>query len=139
MINFEINNLTKNKIDKKFLLTVAEKVIKIIKLKDLKEISIVFVGDGRIKELNKKYRKKNQVTDVLAFDYGPPFGGQGEIFICLPQAKKQAKRLGNIFKKELSILLIHGLLHLAGYNDGNEEDFNKMQKKQQEIWQEIIS
>jgi len=130
MIDFEINNLTKSKIDKKFLERVAKKVLKVVELKNIKEVSLVLVGDAKIKNLNKKYRKKNKKTDVLTFDYG-------EIFICLSQAKKQAKKSGNILKKELSILLIHGILHLAGHNDETKKDFNKMQKKQNEIWQKI--
>ncbi len=124
-----ITNLTGAKIDKKFLKTIAQKTLKLVNIK-IPEISIVLVGDRRIKHLNKKYRNKNKVTDVLAFDYG-------EIFICLPQAKKQAKRLKHSIKKELAILLIHGLLHLAGYKDEIEEEHNKMMKKQQEIWQKV--
>ena len=131
MPKFEINNLTKSKVDEKFLKKVANKVLKIVKLKDPKEIGLVLVGDAKIKELNKKHRKSNKVTDVLAFDYG-------EIFICLPQAKRQAKKLGNILKKELSILLIHGLLHLAGYDHRTKKDQEKMLKKQKEICQKII-
>ena len=128
-------------VHKRFLEKVAEKTLKILKIKIL-EISIVLVGDAKIKALNKKYRKSNKVTDVLAFDYGRLLGDlpkrHGEIFICLPQAKKQAKKLGNILKKELSILLIHGLLHLAGYDHRTKKDLNKMLKKQEEICQKII-
>jgi len=134
MINFEINNLTKVKVDKKFLKKVAQKTSRILSLNKfgIKEISIVLTGDAKIKELNKKYLNKDRITDVLAFDYG-------EIFICLPQAKKQAKGLGNIFKKEIAILLIHGLLHLVGYNDKNSKSYNIMLKKQNQIWEKIIS
>jgi probable rRNA maturation factor len=110
---------------KKFLEKIAEKTLKTLKIK-IPEISIVLVGDDKIKELNKKYRKKNQVTDVLAFDYG-------EIFICLPQAKRQAKQFGHSLKKELAILLIHGILHLAGYDDETKKDYNKMAKAQNDI------
>lgn len=129
-IIFEINNLTRGKIDKGFLEKIGKKAFKILKIK-ISEISLVIVGKGRIRELNKKYRKKNKVTDVLTFDYG-------EIFICLPQAKRQAKRLGHSLKKELGILLIHGILHLAGYKDETKKDFDKTTKKQNEIWQKII-
>jgi len=113
-----ITNLTKSKIDTKHLSTVAKRVLKIVKLEDL---SIVLVGEGRIKALNKKYRGKNKVTDVLSFDYG-------EVFICIPQAKKQAKKLNHSFKEELDFLLIHGILHIAGYNH----------KQQKEVWQKVI-
>lgn len=118
-----------NNIHKKFLEKIAEKTYKILKIK-IPEISIVLVGDGKIKELNKKYRNENQVTDVLAFDYGLQFGGQGEIIICLPQARRQAKKTGHSLKKELAFLLIHGILHLAGYHD------DKI--KQKEAWEKII-
>jgi len=117
-------------VHKRFLEKVAEKTLKILKIK-ISEISIVLVEDAKIKALNKKYRKSNKVTDVLAFDYG-------EIFICLPQAKKQAKKLGHSPREELAILLIHGILHLAGYKDKTKKDLNKMLKKQEEICQKII-
>ncbi len=112
-------------IHKKFLEKVAEKTLKILRIK-IPEISIVLVSDTKIKELNRKYRKINRVTDVLAFDYG-------EIFICLPQAERQAKQLGHSLKKELAILLIHGILHLAGYDDEKKLDYNKMVKAQNDI------
>jgi len=112
-------------VHKKFLEKVAEKTLKILRIK-IPEISIVLVSDTKIKELNRKYRKINRVTDVLAFDYG-------EIFICLPQAERQAKQLGHSLKKELAILLIHGILHLAGYDDEKKLDYNKMVKAQNDI------
>ena len=129
-MKIEINNLTKEKISLGFLNRVAEKVVKFVKIK-ISEISVVLVGDAQIKKLNKQYRKINCVTDVLAFDYG-------EIFICLPQAERQAKQLGHSLKKELAILLIHGILHLAGYDDEKKLDYNKMVRKQEELWQKII-
>lgn len=141
-INFEINNLTKRKVDKRLFEKTGKKALRILKIK-LSEVSLVLVGDAKIKNLNKKYRKINRVTDVLAFDYGRLLGDlperHGEIFICLPQAKRQAKKLGHSLKKELAILLIHGILHLAGYDDRIKKDYNKMAKKQEQICQEIIS
>ena len=136
MIKFEINNLTKERVDRKFLEKVAKKTLRSLPRASLdlardEKISIVLVGDAKIKALNKKYRKSNKVTDVLAFDYG-------EIFICLSQAKKQAKKLGHSLKEELAILLIHGILHLTGYKDKTKKDLNKMLKKQKEICQKII-
>ena len=118
MIKFEINNLTKSRVDRKFLEKVGKKTLKFVKIK-ISEISIVIVGKTKIKELNKKYRKRDEVTDVLAFDYG-------EIFICLPQAKRQAKQAKHSIKKELSILLIHGILHLAGQSNKTEEIWAKI-------------
>ena len=133
-INFEINNLTDFKIDKKFLTKIAEKTLLSVKLK-IPELSIVLACDARMRSLNKKYKNKDRVTDVLAFDYG-------EIVICLPQAKRQAKEIGNSLEKELGILLIHGILHLAGYNDQTKQQRERMTKRQDniflEIWQKTI-
>lgn len=142
MPKIEVNKLTTDKIDVRFLKGVANKVFKIVKLKNIEEVSLVLVGDAKIRELNKKYRKSNKVTDVLVFDYGRLLGDlpkrHGEIFICLPQAKKQARKLGHSLKKELAILLIHAILHLAGYKDKTKKDLNKILKKQEEICQKII-
>lgn len=139
-MQIEINKLTSDKIDLEFLKRVADKICKILPraCRGAEELSIVIIGDSRMRALNKKYLNKNRVTDVLAFDYGRQFGGQGEIIICLPQAKRQAKKLGHSLKEELKTLLIHGILHLAGYKDKTKKDFNKMIKKQEEIWQRVI-
>ena len=135
MIKLEINNLTRSEVDKRFLKKVAEKTCESLPrarriAPSQGRISLVIVGNARIKDLNEKYLKRNQVTDVLAFDYG-------EIFVCLSQAKKQAKQLGHPLEKELAILLIHGILHLAGYNDATKIDYNKMMKMQESIFNKI--
>ncbi len=82
---------------------------KVLGKKSLKNISLVFVGDAKMKELNKKYRGKNRVTDVLSFEE------LNEIFICLPQAKRQAKALKHPLNCELTRLAVHGIVHLKGY------------------------
>lgn len=122
----EVNNLTTNFIDKEFLEKVAKKVLKGEK-KNKIELSIALVGQGRIKELNKKYRRKNRVTDVLSFQYN----SSGEIAICLREVKKNAKKFGSTYKKELAQVLIHGILHLLGYDhQKSEKGAKKMEKKQ---------
>ncbi len=131
-MKIEINNLTKEKIETGFLKKIADKALKFIKIK-IPEISVVLVGDAKMKSLNKKYRKKNRITDVLAFDYGLPLGDQGEIIICLSQAKRQAKQLGHSLKKELTTLMVHGILHLAGYDDETSREYVKMTEVQNKI------
>ena len=132
-MKIEINKLTSERIETRFLKKVAERVLKILPraLREIEELSIVIVGNKQMRTLNRKYLGRNRVTDVLAFDYG-------EIFICLPQAKRQAKELGHSIKEELKTLLIHGILHLAGYNDETKESRPKMLKKQEEICQRAI-
>ena len=134
----EINNLTTVSVDEEFFKKVAKDVLK-GENKEKAELSIALVGQGRMRELNKKYRGKNRVTDVLAF----PSNGLGEIVICLREIKKNAKRFlpsqilpgktweGEAFEKELATCLIHGILHLLGYNhEISEEKAKAMEEKQ---------
>ncbi len=107
----EVNNLTAIRLDKVFLKKIAEKVL-IGENKQGLELSIVLVCQNKIKELNKKYRRRNKSTDVLSFGYGD----SDEIVICLQEIKKNAKKFGSTFKKELVRVLIHGILHLLGYD-----------------------
>jgi len=122
----EINNLTASSVDEEFLKGVAKKVLK---GEDRKEVglSIVFVGQGEMRKLNKKYRGKNKVTDVLSF------GSElNEIVICLREVKKNAKKYNSTFKKELVQVLIHGILHLLGYeHEKTKKEAEKMEKKQE--------
>lgn len=112
----EINNLTTVSVDEEFLKRVAKKVLKSENRKEI-DLSIVFVGEARMRKFNKKYRGKNKVTDVLSF-------GQGlnEIVVCLREIKKNAKIYDSTFKKELARVLIHAILHLSGYNHKEMQD-----------------
>lgn len=125
----EINNLVKVRIDKIYFKKAAEKILRKYRIKNFK-ISLAFVGDKTIKELNKKYRKIDKVTDVLSFKYGKELG---EIVICYPQARKQARQMKISIKNELTLLLIHAILHLLGYSDDTEKDQKEMRKKEESI------
>jgi len=97
----EINNLTTFAVDEKFLKKIAQKVLRGEKKRN-KNLSVALIGEGRIRELNKKYRKKSRVTDVLAFpeiEIGLPAritaqgeAGGGEIVICLREVKKNSQK-----------------------------------------------
>ena len=104
----DITNTTKTRIDPKFLQKAAQAAFAILKFK--KDVSLVLVDDVKIKELNKKYRGKNSVTDILSFE------DLNEIFISLPRAKRQAKELKVPINCELTRLLTHGIVHLKGYD-----------------------
>lgn len=144
----EINNLTTNPIDEEFFKKVAKIVLKGENKKDT-DLSIALVGQGRIRELNKKYLGKNRTTDVLAFSNKEI--GLGEIVICLKEVKKNAKRYlpsqifqdktweGETFEKELSRILIHGLLHLLGYeHEISLEKAKQMEKKQEYYLSQVL-
>jgi probable rRNA maturation factor len=132
----EITNLTDNPIDEEFLKEIAKRVLEEEKKEG--DISLVFVGPRRIKKLNRQYRKKNKVTDVLSFSglikdfVSPPKASLqlGEIFICLREVKKRAKRQKSEFKKELARTFIHGLLHLLGYDHLKPKDAKIMEEKE---------
>ena len=108
------------------------------------EVSVTFVNNEQIKELNNKYRQKNVPTDVLSFPMGkdgvydedPATGVKilGDVIISLEKAQEQAQKYGNTLQKEISHLTVHGVLHLLGYvheNGGIEKV--KMRDKEELI------
>jgi len=116
----EIRNLTRKKIDEKFLKKLAKKVLKGENVKE-GYLSIAFVGETRIRKINKQYRKRDKPTDVLSFK-----DRWGEIVICPEEVKKNAKIYKVTFKKELARVLTHGILHLLSCKHSKE-----MQEKEQ--------
>lgn len=84
------------------------------------ELSIALVGDREMEPLNRKYRHKRKTTDVLSFfvEEQPLSGAKilGDVVISVEQARRQAKERGKTLKSEMVTLLIHGILHLLGYD-----------------------
>jgi probable rRNA maturation factor len=91
-------------------------------------VTLSFVGDAAIRRLNRKFRKKDKPTDVLSFPIikrGPDgFFHLGDIIIAVPRATAQARDLGHSLRFELQFLIIHGFLHLLGFEHfrGHEEE-----------------
>ena len=138
-----IKNFTKQKLHQKYLNRIADETLKVAEFKKPAEISLVIVGEKRIRTLNKKYRGIDKITDVLSFGNGaidrivksktaefinPPDNivRLGEIFICYSQAAKQAKQKNHSVKRETTILLIHGILHLLGYEHKGDYESSEM-------------
>jgi probable rRNA maturation factor len=111
---------------KKKILKIARRVIKRENLTG--ELSITFIDDTRMKELNKKFAKKERTTDVLSFGFDIP-EIMGDIYISVPQAERQKE--GSLLS-ELKLLTVHGILHLAGYDDKTKEQKKKMREKEKE-------
>ena len=129
----EINNLTTTLIDKEFLKKVCQKVLKIENKKDF-DLSIALVGEVRIRELNRKYKKKDKITDVLSFQYN----NSGEIVICLKKIKENAKEFKVSFRYELVRILIHGILHTLGYNhEKSKKEAEKMREKEENYLEKL--
>ena len=85
------------------------------------ELSILFCGDGRMRSLNRRYRRKDKSTDVLAFPAeGPGTGTErpllGDIVVSIPYAARQARKRSEPVAREVDRLLVHGFLHLLGYD-----------------------
>lgn len=86
------------------------------------EVSVLFCADGRMRSLNRRYRGKDRSTDVLAFPSGAAGGGLlGDIVISVPYAAREARRRAEPSAREIDRLLVHGLLHLMGYDHETDE------------------
>lgn len=107
------------------------------------EINYIFCNDGYLLSLNKKFLKHKTLTDIITFDYSSvtnefpvlhPDEGiiSGDIFISITRVKENAKKFNIFFEKELSRVMIHGILHLCGYGDKTEKEKKMMRKKEEE-------
>lgn len=140
MSSIEFYNETKeNVVEERELKKLIKYALKYMKLKNV-TFSVIFVDNEKIQELNKNYRNIDKVTDVITFrlaDYEEVMCGKinvlGDIYISLDKAKMQSIEYGHSYLRELSFLLIHGFLHLLGYDHMNEEDEKEMFGLQEEI------
>lgn len=149
-----IKNLTEFKIKKIFLQAVAEKALKnlpkLARISKKIEMDLVIIGEKRMKTLNRIWRGKNKATDVLSFGeqkkktknqkfkFITPKGDiihLGQIFICYPVMARQSRRYGCSLQEEIARLLVHGILHLAGYD---HEKSAKEEKKMMELQEKIL-
>jgi probable rRNA maturation factor len=93
-------------------------------------VNVVFVNDKYIQALNKQYRGKDKPTDVLSFDYEVEKEAKddlaGEVYISVETAQRQADELGHGLQDEVLRLLIHGLLHIHGYDHETDEEYQEM-------------
>ena len=139
-MNIEIFNKTDEDLEKELteLKELLENVCKDEKLGD-GEFNVIIVTSDFIHNLNKEYRNIDRVTDVISFaledDKTFNLDGYrvlGDIYICLDKVKSQALEYGHSFKRELSFLAVHGLLHLLGYDHMEKEEEKIMFAKQVE-------
>jgi probable rRNA maturation factor len=103
------------------------------------EVSVLLASDGTIRALNKNFRKKDKATDVLSFpaDAIPGDGPKqaGDLAISLDTAQKQADEHGHSLQIEVKVLMLHGLLHLAGFD--HETDKGQMARKENALRKEL--
>lgn len=128
--------------DRKRLLRLAQAMLKIIE-EPLAEMSVSFVGDRRMRRLNHRFRHKDRSTDVLAFAFREAKAPHtfklvgahlGDVVIALPTAQRQAKAARRPLEEELVALLIHGVLHLCGYDhEQSRAEALRMQRKERQM------
>lgn len=112
LTNFEITNKTKGKLP-----SLPFELMKKAVLGDKYELSLVITSSSEMLKLNKSYRNLDESTDILSF---PLSKNSGEIFICPSETKKMMREFDRPYENFFAFLFIHGLVHLKGYDHGDE-------------------
>ena len=139
-------------VDEDWVRKIARQVLKAEGVAPPYEVSLVFTDSETVQRLNRDYRGVDAPTDVLAFYmlpqkdadeadfFAPPPDNVthlGEVIISYPQAVEQAKEQGHPVDKELALLIIHGILHLLGYDHEKPEEEAKMRAREKELLEQI--
>lgn len=143
MINLQISeSLADNPLallqDAAFFQRTADQALQFARLEQEAELTLVLTDDAQVHELNLQYRQVDAATDVLSFPAGetdPDTGNLylGDIVISVPRAQLQAETEGHPIEAELRLLVVHGVLHLLGYDHADEEEKAAMWTAQAEI------
>ncbi|MBN2453587.1 MAG: rRNA maturation RNase YbeY [Candidatus Omnitrophica bacterium] len=131
------------RIDERAIGNIARRVMSLIKREGAAELEIIFLDDNGIRKLNRRYKHRDRPTDVLSFriDRGE-FGRKdflGVIAISADTARRNAEAFGTGFPEEVVLYVIHGILHLFGYDDRTPGKRARMSNKQEEILRKICS
>ena len=111
-------------LNNKWLKMVAESEIRRIG-----DINIIFCSDNYILDVNMKYLQHDYFTDIITFDYCEKNRLNGDLFISVDSVRENALFYGTEFSDELNRVIVHGILHLVGYDDHSEEDIAVMRSK----------
>ena len=138
-------------VDEGWVRRIAQAVLKAEGVAPPYEVSLVFTDSETVKQLNRDYRGVDEPTDVLAFymlpqkeaddSFALPPDGVarlGEVIISYPQATEQAREQGHSPEKELALLVIHGILHLLGYDHEEPEEESKMRTREKELLEKCL-
>lgn len=129
------------------LRAVLEKTAQIYDIEPHTEVSLVLSDDSYIHQLNRQYRGKDCPTDVLSFALnegeepevidGPEENLLGDIIISIETAVRQAQEYGHSLEREMAFLVLHGMLHLLGYDHETEEDRNEMRQEEEYVLEQL--
>jgi len=138
-------------VDQGWVRRIAQTVLKAEEVAAPYEVSLVFTHSETLQQLNRDYRGVDETTDVLAFHMLPqkeadssfalPPNGVtrlGEVIISYPQAVEQAREQGHSTERELALLIIHGILHLLGYDHEEPEEEDEMRKREKELLEKCL-
>lgn len=114
---------------------IARLVLKQLGLPKDSELSITFIEDPQMRELNRTYREIDRTTDVLSFPQseGPDFTLLGDIIISIDTARRHSRSYGVTLHEEIKKLIIHGILHLIGHNHKKKKETEIMREKEKEL------
>ena len=99
-------------------------------IRRLGDISIIFCSDNYILDVNMKYLQHDYFTDIITFDYCEGDRLNGDLFISVDSVRENAAFYKTEFEEELNRVIVHGLLHLIGYDDHTKEDIAEMRAKE---------
>ena len=124
--------------NEKICKSIIRYVFNIEKVK-LYEVNIIFTSDIFVSDLKKKFFLKDEWTDVIAFPLhsNKKEKIEGEVYISMPTAKENADKFNQVYERELSRLIIHGVLHLLDYSDQSYEEKQTMSRMEENILKEI--
>lgn len=133
-------------VDGRWVKKIVRQVLTVERVASPYEVSLLFTDSKTVRQLNRDYRGIDEATDVLAFFMLPektpdspfilPPDGMtrlGEVIISYPQAVAQARKQGHSTERELALLIIHGILHLLGYNHEKPGEENRMREREREL------
>lgn len=118
-------NLKNKRLNNRWLNLVAESEIKRIG-----DISVIFCSDGYLLDINKRYLRHDYFTDIITFDYTEGDRLSGDLFISVDTVRANAEEYGSDFEQELCRVMVHGVLHLIGYDDHTPDDIALMRSKE---------
>jgi rRNA maturation RNase YbeY len=128
-IGLKNRQLVKGRIDLSKINALVKEIIR-AENKRLGEIEIVFMKDAEILEINKKFLKHNYFTDVIAFSYNTKDKICGDVCISIESVARNAIKYNEIYGRELMRVIAHGVLHLVGYEDADQESKDRMREKE---------
>lgn len=135
MISFQV--VGASSLNKQVLLALAKAISSKLAVEEATNIGVSFVNSAEIRKLNQKYSGNDYATDVLSFHYENNPDVLGDIAICSEIASQQAKEYSVSLEAELVLLLLHGSLHLLGYDHQNEKSIASMDKLQSDIMEAL--